>query len=313
MTTRNKRVALVLGAGGTLGAAWMIGGLAAIQERVGRPLGEADTIIGTSAGSVVAAALRHGLTPDQLIDHQLGVDNPAVPAAADFERDSGLHPSPPRLRLGSPRMLATAVLAPHSVHPRVLASALLPEGRSEHRTLRQYVQALAGAEPGPWPRHDTWIVGVDYESGRRVVFGRPGSPPAPLPDAVVASCSIPGWHRPVVIGDRRYVDGGVRSITSVDLLRNQQYDEVYVLAPMASSRTDRPWHPATRAERVLRQLLAVELAREVAKVAGTGARVSVLTPGPADLDAIGVNLMDGRRRADVLRTAQTTIPAALAA
>lgn len=209
-------------------------------------------------------------------------------------------------------MLATAALAPHSVHPRVLASALLPEGRSEHRTLREYVRALAGDDPGRWPRRHTWVVGVDYESGRRIVFGRDGSPPAALPDAVVASCSIPGWYRPAVIDGRRYVDGGVRSITSVDLLRSEPYDEVYVLAPMASSRTDRPWRPAARAERVVRQLLAVELGREVAKVARTGARVTVVTPGPADLDVIGANLMDGRRRAEVLRTAQSTIPAALA-
>lgn len=37
MKTGN-RVGLVLGAGGTLGAAWMIGGLAAVEERIGRPL-----------------------------------------------------------------------------------------------------------------------------------------------------------------------------------------------------------------------------------------------------------------------------------
>ncbi|GAA4607438.1 NTE family protein [Actinoplanes octamycinicus] len=310
---KKKRVALVLGAGGTLGAAWMIGGLAAIQDRVGRPLAEATTIIGTSAGSVVAAAIRHGFTPDQLVAHQLGETGAALPSTDEFERDSGIWPSAPRWRLGSARMLATAALAPHSVHPRVLASALLPEGRSEHHTVRRYVQALVGDTPDRWPRQHTWIVGVDYEAGRRIVFGRAGSPPARLPDAVVASCSIPGWHRPAVIGGRRYVDGGVRSIASVDLLRSEPYDEVYVLAPMASSETDRPWHPAVRAERMVRQLLAAELRRDVAKVERTGAQVTVLTPGPADLDAIGANLMDGRRRAAVLGTAQQTIPAALAA
>ncbi|WIM92960.1 patatin-like phospholipase family protein [Actinoplanes oblitus] len=308
-----KRVALVLGAGGTLGAAWMIGGLAAVQERVGRPLADVDTIIGTSAGSVVAAALRHGSRPDDLVAHQLGAGDATVPGTDEFERDSGIRPSAPRWRLGSPRMLATAALAPHSVHPRVLASALLPEGRCEHHSVRRYVQALAGDVPDRWPRHHTWIVGVDYEAGRRIVFGRAGSPPAPLADAVVASCSIPGWHRPAVIGGRRYVDGGVRSIASVDLLCSEPYDEVYVLAPMASFETDRPRHPAIRAERMVRQLLAAELRRDVAKVERTGARVTVLTPGPADLDAIGGNLMDGRRRADVLRTAQRTIPAALTA
>ncbi|GAA0504675.1 patatin [Paractinoplanes deccanensis] len=306
-----KRVGLVLGAGGTLGAAWTIGGLAAVEERAGCPLGEVDVIVGTSAGSIVAAALRHGFTPADLVAHQLGETVTHLPGAHEFEHDSGRLPPPPRLRLGSPRMMATAALAPHSVHPQALASAFVPQGRSEHRTLRRYVQALVSDDPQRWPERDTWIVGVDYERGRRVVFGRPGSPVATLPDAVVASCSIPGWHRPTTIGDRRYVDGGVRSAASLDLVHTQELDEVYVLAPMASHRTDRPLRPSWRAERLLRQVFAVQLDAERRKVERSGARVVVLTPGPDDLTAIGVNLMDGRRRHEVLRTAQATVPAAL--
>ncbi|MEV4346486.1 patatin-like phospholipase family protein [Actinoplanes sp. NPDC049596] len=305
------RVGLVLGAGGTLGAAWTIGGLAAVQERIGRPLNEADVIVGTSAGSIVAAALRHGFTPADLVAHQLGEDAAHLPGAHEFEHDSGRLPPPPRLRLGSARMLATAALAPHSVHPQALASAFVLQGRSEHRTLRRYVDTLVSDDPDRWPERATWIVGVDYERGRRVVFGRPGSPAASLPDAVVASCSIPGWHRPATIGDRRYVDGGVRSSASLDLLQSAELDEVYVLAPMASHRTDRPLRPAWRAERLLRQVFAAQLDAERRKVERAGTRVVVLTPGPDDLAAIGVNLMDGRRRRDVLRTAQATVPAAL--
>jgi predicted acylesterase/phospholipase RssA len=48
---RRRRVGLVLGAGGTLGAAWMVGALGAVQERIGRPLQDLDVIVGTSAGS----------------------------------------------------------------------------------------------------------------------------------------------------------------------------------------------------------------------------------------------------------------------
>lgn len=66
-----------------------------------------------------------------------------------------------------------------------------------------------------------------------------------------------------------------------------------------------------RAERMMRQAFAAQLDRERRKVERAGTRVTVLTPGPADLEAIGLNLMDGRRRQEVLRTAQVTIPAAL--
>ncbi|MBW0093025.1 patatin-like phospholipase family protein [Pseudonocardia sp. KRD-184] len=56
-------------------------------------------------------------------------------------------------------------------------------------------------------------------------------------EAVPASCSIPGWFTPQVIGGRRYVDGGVASSTSPGLLARPgapELDEVDVLAPMAS-------------------------------------------------------------------------------
>ena len=46
---RSRRIGLVLGAGGVLGAAWTAGALAALQERVDRPLGTVDLVVGTSA------------------------------------------------------------------------------------------------------------------------------------------------------------------------------------------------------------------------------------------------------------------------
>lgn len=315
----SRRVGLVLGSGGTLGAAWMIGALGAVQARIDRPLQDLDVIIGTSAGSILAASLRYGLTPADLEAHQRGDGSTDLPGLHEFERDTGILPPLPRLRMGSPRLLARAALAPHRVHPMVAASALLLQGRAQHHTLHRYVHHLANSRTtsehhgGRWPLRHTWIVVVDYGSGRRVAFGRAGSPTAPLPDAVVASCSIPGWHAPKTIGDRQYIDGGVRSVASVDLLHRERLDEVYVLAPMASHETDRPMWPTWRAERFVRRLHAGSLAREVRKVSDTGTRVVVLTPGPADLSVMGINLMDGRRRAAVLETARHTTPARLAA
>ena len=170
-----------------------------------------------------------------------------------------------------------------------------------------------GGGPLAWPRLDTWIVAVDYDSGRRVAFGRDGAPDVSLADAVVASCSIPGWFEPKCIDGRRYVDGGVRSSTSLDLLARVQMDEVYVLAPTASFESDRPRNLAWRAERLWRRWMADKLAWEARKVEATAARVTVLTPGPEDLSAIGVNLMDSSRRLRVLETSLQTAPARLAA
>jgi len=61
---------LVLGAGGVLGAAWTIGALAALHRADGWDPREADVLIGTSAGSVLASALSCGVGVDTLLNHQ---------------------------------------------------------------------------------------------------------------------------------------------------------------------------------------------------------------------------------------------------
>jgi NTE family protein len=135
----------------------------------------------------------------------------------------------------------------------VVASALVSQGRARHTSLEGLIRGLlaqaetrprpAAARAGWAPGGETWVMAIDYDSGRRVAFGRAGEPPATLPEAVVASCSIPGWYRPTVIGGRRYVDGRVHSTTWLDLLAEADLDEVYVLAPMASYVVDTPSSP----------------------------------------------------------------------
>jgi NTE family protein len=141
---------------------------------------------------------------------------------------------------------------------------------------------------------------MDYDSGHRVLFGRPGAPRASLADAVVASCSIPGWYKPARIGGRRYVDGGVRSATSLGVLAGTDMQEIYVLAPMASTEPDHPLQPHLRLERRVRQMFTRALIRQARALGTQGKRVTVVTPGPRDLAVMGANLMDPRRRQAVL-------------
>jgi NTE family protein len=144
-----------------------------------------------------------------------------------------------------------------------------------------------------------------------VLFGQEGAPGASLADAVVASCSIPGWYEPAIIGGRRYVDGGVRSMTSLDVLSGTDVQDVYVLAPMASTETDHPRQPHLRMERRIRQVITYAVLRQAKALGAQGKRVTVLTPGPRDLAAMGVNFMDPRRREAVMELSVRTSAEAL--
>jgi NTE family protein len=303
------RTGLVLGAGGVLGAAWMTGALACLQDRLPCAAGDVDIIVGTSAGSVLAAALRCHAPFEEMIAWQRGQATGILSESVALAARDGPLPPLPRWRFGSVPLARAALLTPHRVPWWVGASAWLPHGRGQHAALRSLVSALhlrhhqhaASAGPLPhWVDGRTWIAAVDYDAGQRVLFGQAGAPHASLPEAVVASCSIPGWYEPTVIGGRRYVDGGVRSATSLDVLAGTDVHEVYVLAPMASTETDHPLQPHLQMERRLRQVITYGLLRQAKALCAQGKRVTVLTPGPRDLAAMGINLMDPRRREAVM-------------
>ena len=313
---------LVLGGGGVLGAAWMIGALTALGETYEWDPREADVLVGTSAGSVLCGLLGSGISVETLGNHQRGVPAPGDPQI-DFDPDTasgGSLPPRPQIRLGSAGLLARAARNPRKLPPLAILSGFAPRGRG---TLEPVGDLIRAANPDhDWAPHKaTWIMTMDYETGKRVAFGRPGAPSATLAEAVMASCSIPGWYAPTVIGGRRYVDGGTCSPTSLDLVDDQGLDEVVVLAPMVSFDYDEPASVVGRLERRFRRAMTKRVLHEAGKVRRRGTTVTILGPGREDLEAIGVNLMDATRRskvfeislrtsAEALRGGATTLPAA---
>lgn len=299
---------LVLGAGGVLGAAWTIGALAALAEGEGWDPREADALVGTSAGSVLAASLSAGVAVGDLVDHQRGLPVPGI----EFDHDAqNAVPPLPWPGIGSPRGLMSTALRARHVTPMMALSTVLPRGRGSLEPIGQLVDAVVPR--GQWSPHPrTWIVALDQDKGRRVAFGRAGAPRAALRDAVMASCAIPGWYTPVRIGTSCYVDGGACSVTSADLLAPLGLDEVVVLAPMVSLAYDRPASVPARVERGLRRVVTRRVLTEVRKLEAAGTRVTLLGPGAQDLAAIGGNMMDPRRRRKVFETSLRTSRAALA-
>ena len=317
MTADGDRVrrGLVLGAGGVLGLTWMVAALRALEAEEGFDARDVEVCIGTSAGSVLAALLGCGIGVDVALRHQQGIPAPADPDISwDYDRDSGRSVPPrPGFGIGSPRLLFEAARHPRRVPPMAAFSAALPRGRGTLLPLHRMVEVVSEPLPdGGWPvGPSTWIAAMDYAAGTRTVFGRDGAPPATLADAVTASCAIPGWYAPVVIDGRPYVDGGTLSPTSLDLLDCAGLDEVYVLAPMASFAYDRPRAAMARAERRWRRLVSRRVLADAELLRASGTAVTLLGPGPEDLQAIGANLMDPRRRQAVLATALRTSTEAL--
>ncbi len=316
------RTGLVLGAGGVLGAAWMTGALASLQDQLPCAAGDVDVIIGTSAGSVLAAALRCHAGLEEMVAWQRGQATGILRESAALAALDGPLPPLPHLRVGSVPLARAGLLRPDRVPPWVAASGWLPHGRGQHTALRALIGALhrrhyqrgrPGGPPPLWVEARTWIAAMDYDTGQQVLFGADGAPRASLPDAVVASCSIPGWYEPAIIGGRRYVDGGVRSTTSLKALSGTDVEEIYVLAPMASTDPDHPLQPHLRMERRFRQVNTSILLRQARALGAQGKRVTVLTPGRADLAAMGANLMDPRRREAVLDVSFRTSAESLAA
>ncbi|MGR6319607.1 patatin-like phospholipase family protein [Micromonospora soli] len=254
--------ALVLGGGGVTGVAWELGLLAGLAER-GLDLTDADVVVGTSAGSVVGAQVCSGTPVRELYAAQLRAPRGEVAArlgvgvllrwawAGARGRDEA------RARVGA---MALAARTPSEASRRAVIEARLP--------VRE------------WPARRLLVTAVDAASGEFVVF-EAGSGVS-LVDAVGASCAVPGVWPPVTIGDRRYVDGGVRSAVNADLARDSE--AVVVLAPVSSG-----FGPAPR------------LAAQVAGLRSAGSRVAVVAPVAGARRAIGRNVLDPARRAGAAR------------
>jgi NTE family protein len=126
-----------------------------------------------------------------------------------------------------------------------------------------------------WPERDLKITACDAETGEFVAFDRASG--VELVAAVGASCAVPGVWPPVTIGDRRYVDGGVRSPANADLAAG--YDRVVVLAPInRAARSENRPHA------------------QVAALRRAGIAATLVVPDPAAVRAIGRNVLDPARR-----------------
>ncbi len=138
------------------------------------------------------------------------------------------------------------------------------------------------------------VTTVDRASGKRVVFGRPGSPDASVAEAVAASCTVPWLFAPVRIGGREYVDGGVWSPTNLDAAPAGRDTHVLCLNPTASLSSTQTLLA------VMRNVSRSAVSLEAMTLRRRGAAVKTVAPNAECAAAMGSNFMDAEPRTRVL-------------
>jgi len=285
--------ALVLGGGGALGDAWMWAVLAGAEQGGGPDARSCSAYVGTSAGSIVAALLAAGVAPHARLER-----DEAVAATAGAQGDSDRALAVLLSTAGELALAAIAPLAPFALTssrgPRqLLARTVLrsvPMGRRSLRGLGQTIEQ-AGARFDGRLR----VVAVELGSGRRIVFGADDAPELSVGLAVEASCAIPGVFRPVEAAGSAYVDGGVWSPTSIDAAPIRRGGRLLCLNPTGSLR------PTLGSPAVAFGPVSRAIARAEALAMGRrGVRTTTVNPDRASTAAMGLNLMDVRRRGDVI-------------
>jgi NTE family protein len=251
---------------------------------------EAESIVGTSAGSLVGALLRGGVDPEELValingGGSIGVaerlrplqhaSEQKIPAPTALDWLRTFRPPTPQGLWGSMRY--------RSVRP-----ALLSMVRTPRFDLQALVEGLDHLSPHGWPERDLRICTVEMASGRRRVLG--GSAGVSLSTAVAASCAVPGLFAPQEVGRQRLMDGGVHSVTNIDVLPFDRLDEVWVIAPMAGAVFR---HFRTGG---IRNRIVATLHRELQSVP-TGMRVRLFEPQREASRAMGLDLMATDRSA----------------
>jgi NTE family protein len=303
--------ALVLAGGGVVGMGYHAGALAALEEAGLDPC-SSDVIVGTSAGAIIAAYLSSGWSPQRLFEDALNQSPPSGADAYTTEMEDLFAPlwRNPGERFRRLAGGAFVTLAALGYWERV-AGARMPGPRlraafpSALYSSRATKRRLRSDLPKKWPRPGLFLCAVELYSGRRVVFGSEEAPPAQFSDAVLASAAVPGIFDPIKIGDRLYVDGGMKSATSLDVAVKEGCERVVCIAPLGWEREEglSPYAAPFAKSVLLRSLHTRAIQREATAARAAGVDVTLLRPWLSELPDHGMNSLRWHNRGRVAQSA----------
>jgi NTE family protein len=275
----SSSTALVLAGAGAAGNAWELGLIAGLSA-AGLDVTEADLIIGTSAGSTVAAQITSGTRPAELYA-AIVAEVPQPPAGAGgSDRPRAPIISGASYMEWSNKIIASAEDA--SDMRRRMGAAALELDTSDGAGQTRWHDIVAARLPSHhWPQQRVLITAVDAQTGEPVVFDRHSG--VDLVDAVAASTSAMTPYR---IGENRYINGGYRRSSNADLAAG--YGRVLVLEPFGGrSRTPLEW--------------GMDLATQVGELRAGGSNVETVFPDARAGDVFNANALDPSTRLPAAR------------
>lgn len=171
-----SRAVALVLSGGGAKTAAHLGAYRAVKEAGFEP----SWYVATSMGAVIAAGLASGVGHDELLERitQVGVKS--------------------------------VVRDPFAPVAGLFLRSLLKPG-----PLRRAIEELVPARRFSDLAVPLTVTAVDLDTGDLVLFGA-GAQLAPLVDVLCASCALPMYYPPVVLGGRRYGDGGLRGVLPLE-------------------------------------------------------------------------------------------------
>ena len=276
--------ALVLAGAGAAGNAWEIGLIAGLSN-AGVDATEADLIIGTSAGSTVAAQITSGTRPAELYAAILAEVPRSRTGAVGSDRGRAPNWSGANYMEWSNGIIDAAEDAA-DMRRRMGAAALEMDTAPDSSAQTRWRATVAARLPSQhWPHRPVLITAVDAHTGEPVVFDRHSG--VDLVDAVAASTTNGfGPFPPYRIGGNRYINGGYRRSENADLAAG--YGRVLVLSPFGGrSRMPLDW--------------GMDLATQVGELRADGSRVETVFPDRGSGAVFDVNALDPSTRLQAAR------------
>jgi predicted acylesterase/phospholipase RssA len=328
---RSSRTALVLGGGGFTGGVYQIGALRALDLlSSNRSVNQFDIYVGTSAGSLIAALVANGVTPEEMmrtVNDQLPYSLPGLHREmllrfnkAEFAVRALKLP----LHLVSVARSVVAGLGSLSAVDLVLALGdALPSGIYTGEGVEEYLRKALSADGRTDDfrllERELYLAATDLDTCERIVLGAEGWDDIPISAAVRASTALPMVYAPYRVRERELVDGGIVSTTNLDIAVEAGAKFIVVVNPLVPYVNDFaktiPTLFGTRVRRVSDmgfpkigyqtfKLLAYQRLHEMAghwKARYPGVDIVLVEPDPDDELMFQTNILNFASRVEVAR------------